>query len=612
MSTHSDEPVFAGSLGRGLNASAAPVEIRLGENGLEMGSPGGPTVWMWPYHRLRSSVPLSTKSSDVLLSFEPEGGYTLFVPDPAFAAQLLRKLPALSAGRQRWRAARPALAAVAAVLAIGLAAWRFELDPAQATARVMPRQTREAIGRQVISSISRDRNACETPASRAALDKLTQRLSAASPEKSMSVRVVVLDWNLINGFAVPGRQIILTRGLITAARSPDEVAGVLAHELGHAIELHPETGLIRAMGYTAASQLIFAGSAGTITNFGVLLTHLRHTRMAEREADQHAMRLLKGAGISSKGFGDFLERIYGDKPSAKPSTKGSSSNGKYSEGLEVIGTHPPTAERIAMVRSQPAYAATPALADADWRALRDACSGASAAPTEQPPPPQQPPQSQQKPAADSTADREIADATRILETKPNDVAALQKRARAYSRGQQHEQALVDYTRAIALKKGDAALHFGRGWANQSLRRYEDAVRDYDEAIKIAPDHAAARNGRGNSNRALQRYEAALTDFDHLIRFNPKFVAAYYNRALVLIDLKQPDDAIRDLTAAIDLDKDYAGAYAQRGLLRERSGARDQAIADFRAALAAPAKFESGAWAHRTARTRLKELGVEAK
>ena len=88
--------------------------------------------------------------------------------------------------------------------------------------------------------------------------------------------------------------------------------------------------------------------------------------------------------------------------------------------------------------------------------------------------------------------------------------------------------------------------------------------------------------------------------------------AYYNRALVLIDMKHPEDAIRDLTAAIGLDKDYAGAYAQRGLLYEKSGAREQAIADFRAALAAPAKFDSGQWAHRTARARLIALGIEVK
>ena len=69
MSTHSDTAVFEGSLSRGLNASAAPVEIRLGDAGLEMGSPGGPTVWLWPYHRLRSSVPLSSKSRDALITF---------------------------------------------------------------------------------------------------------------------------------------------------------------------------------------------------------------------------------------------------------------------------------------------------------------------------------------------------------------------------------------------------------------------------------------------------------------------------------------------------------------------------------------------------------------
>ena len=40
-----------------------------------------------------------------------------------------------------------------------------------------------------------------------------------------------------------------------------------------------------------------------------MLTQLRYTRIAEREADAHALRMLKGAGISHKGFGDFFERI---------------------------------------------------------------------------------------------------------------------------------------------------------------------------------------------------------------------------------------------------------------------------------------------------------------
>ena len=405
----------------------------------------------------------------------------------------------------------------------------------------------------------------------------------------MQVRVALLDWQLVNALAVPGGQIVLTRGLVQTAGSPDEVAGVLAHELGHAIELHPETGIVRAMGLSAAAQLMFAGSAGSVSNIGLVLTQLRYSRIAEREADAHALRMLKAAGISSKGFGDFFERLETKRPAKD--------TGKGIPGLDLISTHPATAGRIAMVRAQPSYPATPALSAEDWKALREACGPAAA------PPPA---------AADAAADREIAEATKTLEKNSGDAAALQRRARAYAKKRQHEQAVADFSKAIQLKPNDATLRFLRGQAHHNLRRHEDALRDYDEALKLEPAHVGARNGRANTNRAMKRYEAALTDYDELIRYNPKFVAGYFNRALVQIDLNKPDDAMRDLNEAIALDKEYAGAYAQRGLLHERLGAREPAIADFRAALAAPSKFDSTAWAHNTARTRLAALGVAAQ
>jgi predicted Zn-dependent protease len=578
---------FSGALSDGRSASARRVEVSLGDGGLELHAPEGLPVPLWPYELLRSSVPLRAKATDVLLSLQPDGSQTLFVADPAFAGQLVGRSPALSAARQRWRALRPGLAAVSAVLAIAMGIWFFEVDPARTVARHMPQQSREALGRNFVAALAKDYKACETPASRAALDRLTRRLTAAASSNPMPVRVMLLDWRLVNAFAMPGGQIILTRGLVQTAGSPDEVAGVLAHELGHALELHPETGLVRAMGLAAAAQLIFAGSAGTVSNVGLVLTQLRYTRLAEREADGHALRMLKGAGISSKGFGDFFERLEGKRPASEA--------GKSIADLELIRTHPQTAERIAMVRAQPAYPATPALSAEDWKALREACGPVAP-----------------RPVGTDAADREIAEATKTLERSPNDAAALQKRGRAYARKRQHEPALADFAKAIQLKPNDATLRFLRGQAHHNLRRHEDALRDYDEAIRLEPNHVAARNGRANTNRAMKRYEAALTDYDEVIRYNPKFVAGYFNRALVLIDVNRPDDAMRDLNEAIVLDKDYAGAYTQRGLLHEKSGARDQAIADFRAALAAPSKFDSSAWAHNTARTRLSALGVEVR
>ncbi len=607
MSMPSDPRPYAGSLSDGRSADAIRVEVVLAQAGIEVRARGERQPLVWPYATLHSAAPLSASAPDVLLSRLPGGAETLFVADPAFARALLARAPELSVARQRWKGLRPGLAVVAAVVLAAAGMWAADLSPAQAVARLMPQQSREALGRAVIAGMTDRRKVCETPAGRVALDKLTQRLTAPEAGTPMAVRVILLDWGLVNAFAVPGGQIVLTSGLVKQAASPDEVAGVLAHELGHAIELHPESGLVRAMGLAAATQLILAGSTGTVSNLGLLLTHLRYTRVAEQEADAHALRLLRGAGISPKGFGDFFERLEKAQPIPEAVKK-------ITE-LEAIRTHPLTKDRITVVRAQPAYPATPALSDGDWQALRQACGG--------PPAPQRVAQSG-PPSADGTpmpapqpsreetdADREITEANRTLQANPDDVPALQKRARAYAKKNDHAAALADFVKAVSIKPTDPNLHYGQGLALQSLRRYEEALRAYDEAVRLAPNFANARNNRANANRALKRYPAALQDFDELIRTQPNYIHAYYNRGLVHRDLNNHDDAIRDFGATIAQDKDYTAAYTSRGMTYERTGARDKAIADFRAAIAAPAKYNNGAWAHRTARERLKALGVDA-
>ena len=618
MSTPSDGTRFAGVHSDGRFATASPVSVRFTGGGLELRSDREMGSRTWPYDQLQGSVPLRADTPDVLLSLLPDGAETLFVADPSFSGLLLARAPALSCARQRWQGLKPGLAVLAAVLVIVSGVWLLDLHPAQTIARVMPQQTRAALGGAVVASLTKENKVCVTPASKVALDRLTQRLSAAASDKPLPTRVVLLDWSLVNAFAVPGGQIILTRGLVQRAGASDEIAGVLAHELGHTLELHPEAGIIRVVGLSAALQLALAGSQGTISNIGLILTQLRYTRIAEHEADAHALRMLKVAGISAKGFGDFFERLESNKPGEEA--------GKSASELEMIlRTHPPTAERIAMVRAQPSYPATSALSADDWRALREACGPPTARPAPSAPPAAGPtapgPSASRAPTnptptppiavrPDTEAGREIAEATNALATNPNDVAALQKRARAYTKENRHEQALGDYTKASELKSDDAALHYGRGTALQNLRRYEEALRAYDEALRLAPGHANARNNHGNANRALKRYDAALQDFDELVRIQPDFVHAYFNRGLVYRDMSRNEEAIRDFDTALARDKGYTAAHTTRGMAHEKMGVRDKAIDDFRAALATPQKYNNGAWAHATARAHLKALGVD--
>ena len=174
---------------------------------------------------------------------------------------------------------------------------------------------------------------------------------------------------------------------------------------------------------------------------------------------------------------------------------------------------------------------------------------------------------------DSEAGREIAEATKALGANPNDVAALQKRARAYTKEHQHEQALADYAKAVELKPDDASLHYGRGTALQNLRRYEEALRAYDEALRLAPGHANARNSHGHANRALKRYDAALQDFDELIRDQPEFIHAYYNRGLVYRDMSRNEDAGARLRRHAG-----AGQGLHRRLHQPRPGLREDGLA----------------------------------
>jgi predicted Zn-dependent protease len=358
---------YAGRLSDGKTAATERVDVRLSDRGVEIARAGGAAPLIWPYGALATATPLGRHASDVLLSYSYMPGASLFVADPKFAAHLASAAPHLSARAQRWRWARPLLAVGAAIVLIIAAVWALELSPARAVAGLMPDGVRQSLGKQVIQSLAGKRRVCAAPAGRSALDKLTQRLSAASGSDTR-FSVTVVDWNLLNAFAAPGEQIVLTRELIDRARSPDEVAGVLAHEMGHGLELHPESGIVRVVGLNAAIELMLGGGSGTLTNIGLLLTQLSYTRAAEREADAHALRMLESAGISPQGIVAFFRRI--------ESIEGRRGG---SDGLDILRSHPQTAERAKIAAERPSYPSTPALGEADWQALRTICGPGRAA-----------------------------------------------------------------------------------------------------------------------------------------------------------------------------------------------------------------------------------------
>jgi Zn-dependent protease with chaperone function len=343
------------------NSASIDAMASLGLNGIEIDLGPAQRRRVWRYGHLKTSEPIRPNAIDVLLSSSEDPGASLFVQGREFAAGLKAYAPHLSARAERLRKARPWLIFLAIVAGLAFFCYTLGWSPLRSIAGVLPESWRQRLGDVARESMTEGHKQCADAAGLAALDRLTERLSKPAAV-STPFNVRVYDWPLMNAFAVPGGQIVLTKGLIDKAAGPDEVAGVLAHEMGHGIERHPETAIIRNIGLAAAVEVMMGGTGGGLANVGLMLAQLGYSRNAEREADRHALELLKGAGIAPKGLGDFFARVI--KMEGEDGSPGA---------LTWLRTHPPPAERARLVRQQPDYPSTPALDAQAWQDLRSIC-----------------------------------------------------------------------------------------------------------------------------------------------------------------------------------------------------------------------------------------------
>lgn len=156
----------------------------------------------------------------------------------------------------------------------------------------------------------------------------------------------ILDTNEVNAFACPGGIIFITKGIIHAVRSEDELAAVLAHETAH-INHRDGIGAIKRARWTEAVTIIGTqtakqyGSAdlaklvslfeGSIDDVFKTLVVNGYSQTQESNADATALIYLAQSGYDPHALEDFLNRIV--------------EQGKGSRG-GILKTHPATAERI--------------------------------------------------------------------------------------------------------------------------------------------------------------------------------------------------------------------------------------------------------------------------
>lgn len=216
---------------------------------------------------------------------------------------------------------------------------------------------------------------CATPKGSAALKKMARGLDSRISD--FDIEVANID--IVNAVALPGGKIIIFNGLLSEAKSADEVAGVLAHEIGHVRQRHVMQSMIRQMGLSVVMGGLDGNVGGTLNG----LLSVGYTREAESEADGHAIETLAAAQISPLPTAAFFDRLGArgaDKKKAGEAQKTEKTGKAAANGAETllgyISSHPPTENRKA--RFEKSYAKNeayrPVLTGKEWAALRAMCA----------------------------------------------------------------------------------------------------------------------------------------------------------------------------------------------------------------------------------------------
>lgn len=348
------------------------VIVKFGDASLIILDADDMPVTHWPLATLRNAPDVRTDKADALtVTPDQAGAERLALHDPTMIEAIRTVCPELEAHkpppRKRWRrVAVLGAAAVAVYLAI------FQLVPllSNQMAELIPPDAEIAMGETMSIQFAReitgfdDPEFCAAPDGVRALAQLTSRLEdGAGAHVPLTVRV--LDHDAANAFALPGGYIILFRGLLTEANTPEDIAGVLAHEIAHVVQRDPTRLTLRAAGASGMVGVLlgdFSGDHPTAALSEALLTSGYH-ESAEAAADDFTSDMLAQKGLPSAPFAAFLRKL-ADRRDAADSLTSHLANDRY------VTERATKAAAADTIRDQPFE---PALSDQQWIALRGIC-----------------------------------------------------------------------------------------------------------------------------------------------------------------------------------------------------------------------------------------------
>jgi beta-barrel assembly-enhancing protease len=226
------------------------------------------------------------------------------------------------------------LAIAAILLTVGFIGWVIP-SLAEQAAMVVPYSWEQNLGNTLAESIIGTR---ELPKES---KQLTHFYKSLGYNTKYPVTFHVVENSQVNAFALPGGIIIVHTAILQRLSTPEQLAALLGHELGHVQERHTMRGLMRSVAlYSVVSMAIgdMSGLAALLIENGQMLDRMQYSRALEASADTYATRQMREQHLDLKGIVELFEVL-------KKAEVGNSN-------FPLLRSHPLTSNRLAYAKKE--------------------------------------------------------------------------------------------------------------------------------------------------------------------------------------------------------------------------------------------------------------------
>jgi predicted Zn-dependent protease len=354
----------------GKTAARRPATVELTPDGLSIRTEDGAT-FRWGFREIRQTQG-SYRGEPVRLERGGDITEAIVIPDTAFLSELHRRAPAagIRFHNPAYRRLRLHLTILAAVSAVGLSAAIYLLGIplfASALTPFVPISWEEKMGDSAAEALAPPDKRCGKPDRLKPIQQIVSTLTAPLPRQPYRLRVIVVNEPGLNAFALPGGTIVVLRRLLEKTDTPEELAGVLAHELQHVLKRHTTRAVLQQASSAGLIAAVTGDASGAMAfglNSARIVGELRYSRQNEEEADVEGMKMILEAGIDPAGMIRFYERLEKEGPGLP-------------DALGFLSTHPATKDRIEELRAIARKSKTrpvPLLPRLDWKEYRKLCA----------------------------------------------------------------------------------------------------------------------------------------------------------------------------------------------------------------------------------------------